>query len=137
MNNYADIQRYSTVTSRTGMLSDSSLPWASDAPSIGSRATILPNQPLGSISQYRLSMESNEGLPPPPSVLANPLDEPLPPPPFDEYTLYEDGGGTSTPDWVPDHYIEKGTFYLLLSNLILIILQLWQFMIMKLKKKTN
>uniref|UniRef100_A0AC34G4Y4 SH3 domain-containing protein n=1 Tax=Panagrolaimus sp. ES5 TaxID=591445 RepID=A0AC34G4Y4_9BILA len=71
-----------------------------------SRATILPPSQLGSVSQYRLSIESTEGLPPPPAALSHPNDEPLPPPPFNQYQVYGTAQA-STPDWVPANYIEK------------------------------
>jgi hypothetical protein len=103
--NYADIQRYSTVTSRSNMMSENGSVQYHQSNNT-SRATILPPSQLGSVSQYRLSIESNEGLPPPPAALAHPNDEPLPPPPFDQYQVY----GTaepSTPDWAPANYIEK------------------------------
>jgi hypothetical protein len=103
--NYADIQRYSTVTSRSNMMSENGSVQYHQSNNT-SRATILPPSQLGSVSQYRLSIESNEGLPPPPAALAHPNDEPLPPPPFDHYQVY----GTaepSTPDWAPANYIEK------------------------------
>jgi hypothetical protein len=103
--NYADIQRYSTVTSRSNMMSENGSVQYHQSNNT-SRATILPPSQLGSVSQYRLSLESNEGLPPPPAALAHPNDEPLPPPPFDQYQVY----GTaepSTPDWAPANYIEK------------------------------
>jgi|UniRef100_A0A914QQ28 hypothetical protein len=103
--NYADIQRYSTVTSRSNMMSENGSVQYHQSNNT-SRATILPPSQLGSVSQYRLSIGSNEGLPPPPAALAHPNDEPLPPPPFDHYQVY----GTaepSTPDWAPANYIEK------------------------------
>uniref|UniRef100_A0A914Z7N6 SH3 domain-containing protein n=1 Tax=Panagrolaimus superbus TaxID=310955 RepID=A0A914Z7N6_9BILA len=103
--NYADIQRYSTVTSRSNMMSENgSLQYHQS--NATSRATILPPSQLGSVSQYRLSVESTEGLPPPPTALSHPNDEPLPPPPFNQYQAYETAQA-STPDWVPANYIEK------------------------------
>ncbi|KAE9553390.1 hypothetical protein FO519_003400 [Halicephalobus sp. NKZ332] len=75
----------------------------------GSNSTIRVPQPqLGSISQYRLSLESNEGLPAPPQALGH-QEEVLPPPPFadDMYWDQHPDVVTPTPDWVPARYIEK------------------------------
>lgn len=88
----------------SGVYSDNSLHY-------GSNSTIRQAQPpLGSVSQYRLSMESNEGLPAPPQALGHPGEEGLPPPPFSDEMYWEQHHDvvTPTPDWVPTRYIEKG-----------------------------
>lgn len=103
-------QRYSSVTNRSAIYSDYNSIYN---PNSTLRGSILPNPQLGSISQYRLSIDSNEGLPPaPPNVLSHPPDEPLPPPPLalsDE--IYWDQNSeaiTPTNDWPPEQYLEKG-----------------------------
>uniref|UniRef100_A0A7E4W0Y0 SH3 domain-containing protein n=1 Tax=Panagrellus redivivus TaxID=6233 RepID=A0A7E4W0Y0_PANRE len=103
-----DGSRYSTVTNRSAMLSDSGISHYGNHGTL--RGSILPppSQP-GSISQYRLSMDNNDALPPPPNVLTSSIDdEPLPPAPMSD--TYWDARQASTPtepDWAPPNYLAK------------------------------